>query len=201
MISTLTIFFFLSVKNKLNSFCIYVLLALSISAIGDGLLAFTQGDVKSLYYQLGLVFFLLSHIFYAFAFLNAPDKRGKGYLQKNPGWIIPLLIILIVTVGFLWPDIPGNLRIPIGIYSQVIIYMALAAFNLKNQISTSAFSTLILGTILLIFSDLMIAFIRFKVDQIYIPQPRLVMVLPYLAGQYFLMIGSLKLMNSNLKEN
>lgn len=82
-----------------------------------------------------------------------------------------------------------------------MLYMALAAFNLKNQIPTSAFYTLSLGTALFVFSDIMIAVIRFKVDQVYVPQPRLLIILPYLAGQYLLMAGSLQLMNSNLKEN
>ncbi len=201
MIATLAIFFYLSVKGKFNSFSVYVLLALSTSAISDGLIIRAQGDVLSSYFMWGLTCFFFSHIFYTIAFVLAPSKRRKGYLLKKTAWIIPFVLLQIAVLAFLWPDIPGNLRIPITIYSQGMFFMALATLNLKNQIPIKAFPTIALGAVLLIFSDIIISLIRFKVDQIYVPQPRLAIILSYLAGHYFLMTGSLKLMNSNLKDN
>ncbi len=201
MVSMLCIYFYLSVKNNFNKFSGYILFALSSSALGDYLVVKSQGDVLSSYFMWGLIFFFISHIIYIFAFSVAPNKKKKGPLQRHPRWIILFVILQTFTLVFLWPDIPGNLRIPITIYSIAMVFMILAMLSLKDQIHTKAFSRIALGTVLFILSDILISIIRFKIDQFYVPQPRIAVVVTYLSGHYFIMTGSLELLNSNIKSN
>lgn len=193
----LSFFFYLSVRDKLNSFCVYILLALLSIIIGDGLIMFAKGDTLSTYFMVGLIFSFIANVFFIIAFINVPNKRGKGYLQKHPGRIIASLLVLIFILVFLWPDIPGNLRTPIVIYAQSVTYMILTVQNLKNQIATSTFYQLFTGTLFFIFSVIIAGLIRFKVEGVYVPKPRLLVVLPYYISLYLLVVGSLKLTNSN----
>lgn len=165
----------------------YLLTALLFSWVGDIILLFADRD--ELYFIIGLVAFLLSHIAYIVLF----NKQIKAKKSKSSTvfWIGIALIIayLIIMIALLLPNL-GDLTIPVFIYALVISTMLLFAFKGFLLWETPANWYILLGAIVFVSSDSILAFNKF-----YQPVMRssfLIMV-TYLAAQYLIVSGILKL--------
>jgi uncharacterized membrane protein YhhN len=165
----------------------YLLTALLFSWGGDIILLFADRD--ELYFIIGLVAFLLSHIAYIVLF----TKQIKPKKSKSSAvfWIGIALIItyLIIMIALLLPSL-GDLTIPVFIYALVISTMLLFAFKGFLLWETPANWYILLGAIVFVSSDSILAFNKF-----YQPVMRssfLIMV-TYLAAQYLIVSGILKL--------
>jgi uncharacterized membrane protein YhhN len=165
----------------------YLLTALLFSWFGDIILLFA--DRNELYFIIGLVAFLLSHIAYIVLF----NKQIKAKKSKSSTvfWIGIALIIayLIIMIALLLPNL-GDLTIPVFIYALVISTMLLFAFKGFLLWETPANWYILLGAIVFVSSDSILAFNKF-----YQPVMRssfLIMV-TYLAAQYLIVSGILKL--------
>lgn len=165
----------------------YLLTALLFSWFGDIILLFADRD--ELYFIIGLVAFLLSHIAYIVLF----NKQIKAKKSKSSTvfWIGIALIIayLIIMIALLLPSL-GDLTIPVFIYALVISTMLLFAFKGFLLWETPANWYILLGAIVFVSSDSILAFNKF-----YQPVMRssfLIMV-TYLAAQYLIVSGILKL--------
>ena len=85
----------------------------------------------------------------------------------------------------------GTLRIPVLVYGIAIVLMCIAAFNMAEVVPARAFSMLYIGALLFIFSDSIIALDKFKGEQLIIPFPRLLIMVPYLMAQFLIVKGSI----------
>ncbi len=187
----LLIYFRVSVKDPKDSFAPYIMWALVFAMAGDTFLMFANGENGQSYFMLGLGSFLFTHLCYILGFLKV--RSGKSFLLRQPIWVIPFLIYIMALTYYLWPDIPAALQVPVAVYSLTIVTMGLVVLNLYQQIPKAAFYLLLSGALLFIFSDSIIALSKFKSAQLNIFQPRLLIMLTYLLGQFLIVAGSLRI--------
>lgn len=164
-----------------------LLSALLFSWIGDVVLLFA--DIDEIYFILGLVSFLISHIIYIVLF----NKQNKieGEENKNIFRIGSLVIALylIAMLALLLPTL-GDLKIPVIVYSSVISTMLLFAFNGFLAWGKSGNRHVFTGAIVFVASDTILA-----IDKFYSPVERssFFIMLTYLVAQYLIIVGILRL--------
>lgn len=149
-------------------------LALFFSFLGDVFLMFDSWFIP------GLVSFLLAHVSYIFLFRN--EYRFS---------FIAILLFVWVTSGFLvflYPRIPGDLRIPVVVYCTVITLMGIYAAS-RNTPSKASYRYILAGAVLFIISDSLIAVNKFHTD---IPKDALYIMSTYGAAQYLILEGWLR---------
>jgi len=185
----LAVWFLLRFNGKtIQRFRNLIFIGLLLSTAGDVLLLFVE--TNDLFFLAGLVSFLLAHLCYIAAFLSYPKVRN-GNVARQPLLILPFLIFLIAYNLLLFPKISVDLRVPVIIYSAVIIGMAISALNLRRLISTAAFQSIFGGTLLFVISDSLLAFHKFY-DPTAIPLAGFFIMLTYILGQYFIIKGAIQ---------
>lgn len=146
-------------------------LALFFSFLGDVFLLFEDQFVP------GLASFLTAHVFYILLF----RKSAKLTLMNAFLFLIPTLAYLL----FLFPHIDPALKIPVILYCGVISTMGIMAASIKTK-SKTAYQNLVLGAILFIISDSLIAFDKFYQA---IQYPALWIMSTYGIAQYLIVTG------------
>lgn len=191
LVSILSIYFYLNAPN--NFFSRYLLLGFIFSVGGDTLLMFNENaSGGQLFFIFGLSSFLVAHLMYLIAFMIFPE-REKGILYQKPWLFLFFLFYLIGNILFLWPHLPKVIDIAVVIYCICIIGMATAAFNLWNRVERSILIWLLLGVILFVISDSLIALNKFTPFAAYIPLPRLSIMITYLASQLLICLTGIQL--------
>lgn len=140
---------------------IFIYLALFFSWWGDiFLMLINVGDTSpkaKLFFIAGLVSFLIGQLNYIFYFIKEIKQEGKAtILRKQPLFVLPFIIYIVILLSFLYPSL-NEMKLPVTIYSIVIIVMAMAAFNRKNIASLLSFRLTFVGAVLFVFSDSCIA--------------------------------------------
>lgn len=189
----LGLWFFRSIKFDFSFAQKSILSGLIFSGVGDTLLMFPENDRGGeTFFLLGLAAFLITHICYAAAFLSY-QKKETGLLQRYK-IIYPVLgTFLILNIIFLRPGIPSEMLPAVGVYSLAIVFMVGTCLNLSAKINSTIFKTLLAGVLLFLFSDTVIGIDKFRFD---VPGARLLIMIPYLFGQYFIAKGALNLSKS-----
>lgn len=186
LLTTLSLWFYLQVRPLRIKTARFILAGLLFSIGGDTLLMFVENGPKDeKFFLLGLGSFLLAQVCYLLGFIYYPGSKTGSVAQK-PAWAIPFVVYLIGIMSLLWPNIPGPMRLPVGVYSLAIVGMATAAFNLRPLLLPKVFWGLMAGVLLFVLSDSLIALNRFMGDAISIPFPRVSIMLTYLLGQYLI---------------
>lgn len=189
---TLALYFY-SASSR-NVFTRWMMLGLIFSFGGDVALLFQAN--APIYFILGLASFLIAHLCYAYAMFRFP-KYKAGLIVKKTWWSIPLLIYGVGLVTFLWSGL-GEMTVPVVVYSIVIMLMGLSAVNMLGRTAREAAILIIIGALLFILSDSFIALNKFKSAQLSLPNPRLLIMLTYITGQFLIVRGALK---SDLYQN
>jgi uncharacterized membrane protein YhhN len=164
-----------------------LLTALTFSWIGDVVLLFaSKGEI---YFILGLVAFLISHVFYIVLF--GKQTKSKAITDKlSFGAGIGLILIyffgMITTLG---PKL-GPLTVPVVVYAVVISTMLYFALKGSFQWNAIPFQSVLIGALLFIASDSILAFNKFYQP---IPYASLLIMVTYLAAQYGIVWGILHL--------
>lgn len=169
-----------------------ILTALLFSWIGDVILLFSE--IAELYFILGLVAFLISHVFYCILFnkqKNIATKLNTVY------FLLGFIVIAFYLGGMLVVLLPslGELKIPVIVYASVISLMLLFAFRGFLTWKRDANSYILTGAIIFVLSDSILAVNKFYTP---IEKSSFFIMLTYLMAQYLIVFGILKL-NSNSK--
>jgi uncharacterized membrane protein YhhN len=122
-------------------------IALFFSLLGDVFLMFGS----ELYFMLGLGSFLMAHLFYILLFKN---QFNFSLLKALPFAAATFGYFLFIKGG-----IGQNLLIPVSVYCIVITLMGIFAAGRKTNILS--YNLVLLGSILFIVSDSLIAFNKF----------------------------------------
>lgn len=136
---------FLGMRHQLKNKILY--LALFFSFLGDVFLMFD----KEIFFLLGLGSFLLAQLSYIKLF----------GLHKNLK-IIPSLIFAVYSVTYisiLKPALPNGMLIPVVLYCISLTLMGISALN--RNILTKGYFAVLIGAILFIISDSIIAYTKF----------------------------------------
>jgi uncharacterized membrane protein YhhN len=165
----------------------FLLTALLFSWIGDVVLLFA--DKGELYFIIGLVSFLFSHIAYIILFskqLRISSNRNKAIFWVG---ITAIIVYLMVMLGVLLPRL-GALKIPVIVYAIVLSTMLLFAFKGYLKWNSPANIYILLGAVVFVISDSILAF-----DKFYEPLKfsSLLIMSTYITAQYLIVVGILKL--------
>jgi len=152
------------------------------SWLGDVLLQFSGIT----YFLAGLGSFLLAQISYTSFFIQHPPK-GFGSLANRPWGAIPYLLYLISMLWFLWPGLDAALRIPVAVYSVFLVGMGLSAFGFRQKTKALWGWWIVLGSVLFVLSDSLIALDRFSDMPVW--HPRFFIMITYILAQGLLIYG------------
>ena len=133
----------------------WVVLALVFSWAGDVLLMFDT--LNNNFFIFGLIAFLIAHIFYIIFFEGILRSEN---LKKNYWLFLPVLIYYGALIYVLSPHL-GDMKLPVRIYGVVISYMLIQALQIARIKNRSASSFMIVGAVLFIASDSILAINRF----------------------------------------
>lgn len=164
------------------------LAGLLFAMLGDILLMFSGSRYGQLFFLMGLGAFLCTHLCYMGGFFKETNLRN-GLLRKQPLLIAPFVLFLFIFLRWLWPDIPGGMRLPVAVYGGAISVMSLSVVNSRNHFSAATFTQLLAGALLFMLSDCLIAANKFGH-----PLPggaRISIMATYIAGQLLLVYGIL----------
>ncbi len=160
-----------------------LLVGLVFCLIGDVCLAIPQQKM----FLLGLVSFLIGHVFYVFGFYSVVHTSAWT-------WAGSLVVLFVSGTVFLWlrPHL-GEMKIPVVIYIIVISIMISGACSLLGnaQLAKSGRIMAFMGAVSFYFSDLFVARDRFLKKEFF---NRLIGLPIYYAGQFLLAfsVGFLK---------
>ena len=162
----------------------FIIAALIFSWLGDILLQFKHGG--ELFFLIGLLAFLMTHIFYTIVFFGA---AGEFIFFKSKK---PLILIIIVygslTIYTILPGL-GNMQIPVTIYGLIITGMVIAALSRFGKVNDQSYLLVFLGALLFLISDSLIAFDKFKQA---FPFSEVLIMGTYLAAQFMIILGIIK---------
>jgi len=134
----------------------------------------------------GLILFLLAHIMYLSVFFLTP---GKSVIFSSRKYLlIPVFLYGAGLLFFLYNDL-GDMKIPVIVYSIIILTMMAGAINRMSKVNLCSFRLVLAGAILFLISDSCIAVNKFSLQ---IPSSTLVIMSTYLLAQYLIIMGYLK---------
>lgn len=164
-----------------------VMTALIFSWIGDVILLFA--DKGEIYFILGLVAFLISHLFYIVLFNKQTIIKSISNKLSFGAGIGLILIYFSVMIGTLGPKL-GSLTLPVVIYAVVISTMLYYALKGSYQWNSIPYNSVLIGAVFFISSDSILAFNKFYQP---IPQASFSIMITYLLAQYSIVWGILNL--------
>ncbi|MCY3410839.1 MAG: lysoplasmalogenase [Candidatus Heimdallarchaeota archaeon] len=163
---------------------IWVIFAVVGGWIGDICLMIPDPKETKKFFRIGLIAFLLGHIFYIIAILQLITISEWWYYLLS----LPFIIYGVVVYKQLVPH-TGKMRVPVTIYIIVILVMGISTMFLWESITIDRVLLLVTGAILFILSDTINAFNKFKEK---IANERIYTMSTYLIGQFLLILGFLE---------
>jgi uncharacterized membrane protein YhhN len=179
---TLGVYYLLSVGED-RSFV--VLLAIIFSLAGDVSLMFDS--INSLYFIIGLISFLISHVFYIIAYRQHQNSEQADSLQGIQKLRAAFPIVLAGTglVVILYPSL-GTLKFPVIVYAIVLVVMALNALFRLGRTSAVSFWFVFVGALFFMVSDSILAINKFLSP---LPQSGLLIMSTYISAQFLIIEG------------
>lgn len=160
--------------------------ALAGGWLGDIFLMIPDRDEKKRFFKMGLVAFLLGHLFYVWAFL---EKAGLESLSlAGMAGILFFAGYGLVVFKKLKPYM-GALFVPITLYIVVIALMGICASLCLGSQPMPAALVVVLGAFIFMVSDTLNAWNRFAGA---VPYERILVMATYLGGQFLLIQGYLQ---------
>jgi len=178
---SLIVFFWKQSSNMNKAIRILIFLALVFSLLGDILLMFVTQS--SFFFIGGLVSFLVAHIFYVSVFLKQRNKSIKGTLFIGSMLAYGLLLFYILKASL------NDMLVPVIFYMIVILTMAATAFLRQGQVVKSSFVLVLIGAILFLISDSILALNKFYQP---LPFSNFSIMFTYAFAQLFIVFGLLK---------
>jgi uncharacterized membrane protein YhhN len=162
-----------------------VLLAIIFSLAGDTSLMFDS--VNSIYFIIGLVSFLISHVFYIIAYRQHQNAEYTDALQGIQKLRAAFPIVLAGTglVVILYPSL-GVLKFPVIVYALVLVVMVLNALFRTGRTSVVSFWFVFVGAMFFMVSDSLLAFNKFLNP---LPHSGLLIMSTYISAQFLIIEG------------
>ena len=158
-----------------------MILALLFSLLGDILLMFVFKSPH--FFTGGLIAFLLAHIMYIVIFLKKKNLKQSYYIFTL------LLVVYASGLFYLIKNDLGDMLVPVILYIVVILTMALSAFIREKQLNSISYFLVLLGAILFVASDSILALNKFYKPILY---PQVSIMLTYGLAQFLITLGILK---------
>jgi uncharacterized membrane protein YhhN len=174
--------------NAVNSnLKVWVFLALFFSWAGDIFLLFEERG--SNFFLMGLSAFFAAQVFYIVFFHNI---RMREYIRGNALLLLLVIVYYSILVSVLSPYL-GKMILPVRIYGVVLSFMLMLAMHTMLGKNKKAALWMMIGAILFVASDSLLAFNKFFSAFDY---AGLVIMLTYGLAQLFITEGAVKHINS-----
>ncbi|MEJ0056458.1 MAG: lysoplasmalogenase [Bacteroidota bacterium] len=163
------------------------ILALLFCWAGDVLLMF-QSQAE-LFFIFGLVAFLVGHLLYMISYrqLRNEDTEHELLWTQKIRFSIPVVLIGTGLITVLFPKL-GGLKIPVLVYSMVLVGMVMTALFRYGRTSLPSFWKVFVGAGLFMTSDSLLAINKFYTS---LPSSGLLIMLTYIGAQYLIVRGCL----------
>ena len=173
----------------LNSFNWLIVVALLFGCGGD---IFLMLKGKESYFLLGMVSFLLGHVFYIIAFIMSMGTNILLFIVSGPILLIPVIIIMLKTLPK-YKDSLGDMKIRVFVYMGAILFMHVTAILRVSYygLICARFFSVYLGSILFILSDSLIAINEFTERKV--PNIRIYVMATYILGQFLIALGMIRI--------
>lgn len=151
---------------------------------GDVTLEFTLQN--EMMFVTGLVCFLLTQMLYIIVFFLTPSRSDALY-----GSVYIILPVYAYGAGLLYYmyDDLGDMRIPVILYTVVILTMVAAAINRINKVSRISYFLVLSGAVLFVLSDSILAINKFSHP---FNEARALNMATYISGQFLIVMGYIK---------
>jgi len=180
IIPILMILFIVNLKLFLNRLNLIMLAGLFFSWAGDVVLEFEGLFIP------GLGCFLLAHVMYLVVFFKTPGRNV--IFQKRWYLLIPVILSGAGLILYLYNDL-ADMRIPVIIYSIVILTMLTGAINRLEKVNLISYYLVLTGAILFVISDSAIAINKFSH---HFESSGIVVMTTYIIAQYLIVSGYIK---------
>jgi uncharacterized membrane protein YhhN len=162
-----------------------VLLAIVFSLAGDTALMFDS--INPIYFMVGLVSFLISHVFYIAAYRQHQGDVEANALQGIQKLRAAFPIVLAGTglVVILYPTL-GALKIPVMIYALVLVVMVLNGLFRLGRTNNKSFLLVFVGALFFLVSDSFLAINKFLHPFAY---SGLLIMSTYITAQFLIIEG------------
>jgi uncharacterized membrane protein YhhN len=179
-------YYFFSVSASERSWLI--LMAMLFSFLGDSFLLYEENN--SLYFILGLLSFLIAHLFYILIFRQFRSGIHEDQLAtvQKARMAFPVILAATGLVVVLYPRL-GDLRFPVIVYAAVLMFMVLNALFRFQRTSPASFWMVSSGAVLFMISDSILAINKFLSP---VSNAGVWIMLFYLSGQFLIILGLLK---------
>lgn len=186
LICIILIGYFVSRTRLYGNFSKLIFGGLLFSWVGDVALLFGGGG--GTFFLMGLLAFLIAHIFYSFAFFR--DYRYDPMASKKYGHLM-LFIMAAFTIGFYIFIRPflNEMKIPVMAYMVIISIMAIMAGYRYQRVNQLSFQLILSGAILFIISDTLLAINKFV--EPFVSSGVFIMA-TYMIAQYLITMGALE---------
>ena len=181
---SLCVYYLLSAGDNRSA---VVILAIVFSLAGDVSLMFDSLDPT--YFMVGLVSFLISHIFYIVAYRqhqNDDDTDALHGIQKLRA-AFPIVLAGTGLVVILYPTL-GDLKFPVMIYALVLVVMVLNGLFRLGRTSNKSFMLVLIGAMLFMVSDSLLAINKFFTP---LSHSGLLVMSTYISAQFMIIEGLL----------
>jgi uncharacterized membrane protein YhhN len=183
----LIIYFLEHTKIFISGLKTWIVLALFFSWAGDILLMFEER--KPIFFLLGLSAFFIAQVFYIIFFHII---RMKEYIRGNALFLLVVVVYYGILISLLSPFL-GNMKLPVRIYGVVISFMLMLAMHMMLGKNKKAGWWMMLGAILFVASDSLLAFNKFYSSFNY---AGIVVMLTYGLAQLFITEGAVQYIQS-----
>jgi len=175
-LTTLSIIILCLIQSpEVSMFYKYIVLTGLVCSLGGDVFLMLPSDQ----FIKGLVSFLFAHIFYIVAF------SSEFGLRFHPVYILPIIVVGIIILRILLPH-TGDTTIPVIVYTLVILMMLWQALERWGAAQSQSSLFAVIGAILFVCSDLILAHNRFvKPFKI----ARLLNLSTYYCAQWFIVLS------------
>jgi uncharacterized membrane protein YhhN len=194
LLMPLLIFWYLQSSPSPNK---VLIIALIFSFFGDVFLMFLP--LNELFFLAGLGSFLITHLLYTYIFIKQVQAEKKSILWKRPHFVLLFIVYGLSLIAFLnQQNSPAfiAMQVPVIIYASVIMVMVMSAIGRYERVAQASFSWVLIGALLFMLSDSIIALNNFSslFDTMkYVPNVAIMAL--YVGGQYLITAGILKAEN------
>lgn len=183
LMPALAIYFLTQTRGTESPLKAWIILALGFSWLGDILLMFEQKN--SIYFLLGLAAFFVAQVFYIVLFHNI---RMREYIRGNALLLLVVIVYYFILISIISPHL-GVLKLPVRIYGVVLSFMVMLAMHTMFSKNKTAGRWMMIGAILFVASDSLLAFNKFYSPFDY---AGVMIMLTYGLGQLFIIVGATK---------
>ena len=191
LMPSLIYFYHTQIRGNYSNTHLLVMFGLGFAWIGDISLFFANQSNTFLIspenmFRVGFTAFLITQVFYILAF-SIPG--GKHTILTSR--IYQTMIVMaygFILIWYLYRSM-GDMKLPVIFYAIIIFLMLLSALNRYGKVNGVSYMLVVIGAIILVISDSMIAINKFQYKFDF---ARTLIMITYLTAQFFIVLGCIR---------